>query len=102
MVNLTPDMIKLIAILVGGLLVGIIGQIIIIKKRKANNPIDYSQYQRPSNDASQADILSEQELMAKNYIEQYKTSYPRDSIKQGLLQTGLSDSQAESYLGKYM
>lgn len=45
--------------------------------------------------------LSDNEKKAKEYIIQYKATYQKDSIKAGLINMGLSDSESESYLSKY-
>lgn len=45
--------------------------------------------------------LSENEKKAQEYILQYKSTYSKESVKSGLLNMGLSDSESESYLAKY-
>jgi hypothetical protein len=45
--------------------------------------------------------ISQQEQNAKQYIETYKSQYPRDSIKIALMNTGLPESEVEEYLNKY-
>lgn len=55
------------------------------------------------NFGSQSDFsMSDDEKKAKEYIEQYKSSYPKESIKAGLINFGISDSDAENYINKYM
>ncbi|MDA3856109.1 MAG: hypothetical protein PF569_07670 [Candidatus Woesearchaeota archaeon] len=47
------------------------------------------------------DNLNENEKKAQEYIIQYKSTYSKESVKTGLLNMGLSDSESESYLSKY-
>jgi hypothetical protein len=44
---------------------------------------------------------SENDEKIKQYVLQYKTNYSRDSIKNGLLATKISEDKAEEYLNKY-
>lgn len=46
-------------------------------------------------------ILTENEKKAKTYIETYKSSYPKESILQGLVAIGINSSEAQSYIDKY-
>jgi len=96
---LTPDLIKLIAISGGGLIIGIVGQVIIIKKKKEKQNL-LNGYSDES--PSQSEDISQNEQTAKDYINQYKSQYSKDSIKSGLLGMGISDSEAKDYLDKYM
>lgn len=96
---LNPELVKLIGLIVGGLLVGGIGQYIIIKKKKAAQEYDYSSFQSDSAFSESSGDFSNDSI--KTYIEQYKSSYPRDSIKTALLNSGNSESEVERYLVKF-
>lgn len=86
---LATEIIKIIAIIAGGILIIIIGNKIQNKKKqeKTNNSEDELPYK-------------EQE--AKRYIEQYKHVYSKESIKQGLIQTGNTPENAQNWIEKYM
>lgn len=45
--------------------------------------------------------LSENEINAKNYIEQYKTNYSKESISSALLNSGIPQEEINVYLNKY-
>lgn len=45
--------------------------------------------------------LSQKEINAKNYIEQYKSQFPRESIKTALVNTGIASAEVDVYLDKY-
>jgi magnesium-transporting ATPase (P-type) len=45
--------------------------------------------------------ISQNELMAKEYIENYKSQYSREQIKSALLNNGISEVEVENYLNKY-
>lgn len=46
-------------------------------------------------------VISQTEENAKNYIENYKSQYSRDSIKTALMNNGIQESEVEKYLNKY-
>ena len=98
---MTPEMIKLIAILAGGAIFGVGGQVIILKRKKKKE-LEYQQMTgQTSTDVPSEASLSQEEETARNYISQYKSQYPRESVKQGLLNYGISDENSEKYLSKY-
>lgn len=90
------ELLKLIIIITGGIIACII---IFIKQKKAlkKKKEANSNIQNKNNIES----LSQEELNAKNYIEQYKGSYPLESIKQGLLQSGYPEDKVNEWLNKY-
>lgn len=97
----SSEIIKLIVLIVGGIVIAVGGQILINKHRaakKAKGDLDFEL----SYNQSQGSDSSENEAKAQTYISQYKVQYPRESIKQGLLNMGIEDSEAEIYLSKYM
>lgn len=104
---LNPEMIKLISIIVIGLVIGIVGQVIILKRKKAKEKEEmemmgnYNSSPSPTQTSSSENI-SEAEKTAKQYIEQYKNDYPRDSLKQALTGTGNSEADVEAWLNKYL
>jgi hypothetical protein len=69
-----------------------------MKKKKAEEEAMMMQNYNNSNNEN----LSPEEQNAKNYIEQYKNTYPRDSIKQGLINAGNDPQKVEEWLNKYM
>lgn len=83
------DLVLLIFILVGGALV--IGGGFYYQKNILNK----------KNISQNQSSLSLNEEKAKEYIEMYKSQYPRDSVKSGLLNMEISDLEAEGYLNKY-
>jgi hypothetical protein len=88
----------------GVLILSIIVIIFIIKISKVKKQVSNSN--NNNNNAKQSfqpgqNVLSQNEQMAKNYIENYKSSYSRESIKQGLLQANIPENEIESYLIKY-
>lgn len=46
-------------------------------------------------------ISPEIESQIKQYIEQYKSTYPKESIQQGILSYGITNEQAKSLVDKY-
>ncbi|MFP4402623.1 MAG: hypothetical protein ACLFPL_05350 [Candidatus Nanoarchaeia archaeon] len=46
-------------------------------------------------------VSQEIELKAKEYIEQYQSSYPKESIQQGLLNFNITNGQASALVNKY-
>lgn len=91
------ELMKLGGILLIGLLILVIGFIIqrkSLSKKKEDEEMMSKAYSSDSE-------ISEEESRAKTYIEEYKTTYPIESLKQGLLQTGIDISKVEEYLNKY-
>lgn len=100
----SSEMTKLFVILGSGLVIGAIGQVIIIKKKKQKKKEQEAIMNNYPDSGTQDDAtgtLTKEEETAKNYISQYKTQYPKDAVKQGLLQYGISDNNADKYLEKY-
>ncbi len=95
------EIIKLAGILIGGGVVAGIGQMIINKSRKAKKSSSSDDYDYSAVDSSSSGSGGNEDK-ARDYIMQYKGQYPRESLKQGLLNMGISDSEAEGYLNKYM
>ena len=58
---------------------------------------DYGTYVSPTSDED----LSEEEKVAKEYINN-NSSYPRESLKSALIQTGYSEEDVEKWLDKYL
>ena len=54
-----------------------------------------------NNSSFSQESISTNEGQAKNYIEQYKSQFSRESIKTGLTNTGMSEDEIEKYLNKY-
>lgn len=93
------ELTKLFLILGGGLFVIIIGFIVQKLLMNKKNELEDNIYSSDYN--SQNNIISQEEEIAKKYIQDYKLTYPRDSIKQGLLQINISEEKSEEYLNKY-
>lgn len=101
MVN--PELIKLLGIIGGGVIIGGIGQIIIIKnkKRKLKEEESMMSNYGSSSSSLSSNEISPQEQVAKKYIEDYKTSYPKESIKTALINNGNSESDVNFWMDKY-
>ncbi|MCA9496991.1 MAG: hypothetical protein KC589_08645 [Nanoarchaeota archaeon] len=102
---INDEMIKLGAILGGGLLIMLIG--IAIQKRKKSKKLAEENTMMSGNSNSSSPTpsssgLSPEEEKAKTYIEQYKKDYPRESLRSGLIGNGNSESDVDSWLDKYM
>ena len=54
-----------------------------------------------TNSKNEVNISPEMLEQAKNYIENYKSQYPKESIQQGLVQIGITDEQAKQLIEKY-
>ena len=93
------ELIKLFLILFGGFLVIVIG-FIVQKKQIAKKRAELDMMSQ--NYSSTSEEISEAEQVAKNYIETYKNQFPKDSIKEGLIQTGNNEADIESWLNKYL
>lgn len=97
------DLVKLLIILGGGFLVIIVGTILQKKHQKKKKEEEEAMYSQMGSFSSQtSESLSDTEEVAKKYILDYKSSYPRESLKQGLLQMNLSEDIVEEYLNKYL
>ena len=100
---MTPELIKLIAILCLGLIAiggGLVFQIKVInpRKQKAQENNNNNTYSNPNLETSE---ISNEENSAKEYISTYKTEYSIEAIKTGLMNMGISDSTAQEYIRKY-
>lgn len=91
------ELLKLILIIVLGIVTIAGGLTFQLKNKKKDNVLINS---NPS--SSQASNLSENEKMAKQYIESYKSTYPKESIKQGLINQGMKEQEVNSYITKYL
>ena len=93
---------KLILILGIGTTILIVGFISVRKKKQTqfDSMSDYST--SGSKAASFSPNMSDAEEKAKNYINQYKDSYPRESLKVTLVNSGNSEGDVNSWLDKYM
>lgn len=98
---MNPEMLKLVIIIGVGLPLGIIGQIIIIKRKNAKKAHQAQMYSQEYKQSESSQNMSKEEETARNYIEQYKSQYPQESIKQGLLNYGISAEAADDYIKKY-
>lgn len=66
--------------------------------------VTYSQYKLNNlsrEESTSEPGISENELTAKKYIEDYKSQYPKESIKTALINSGISENEVENYLNKY-
>lgn len=102
---MNPEILKLTVILGSAtviLIVGFFVQRSYLKKKKKQQEEAYGQY----NNSSTSDINSSNDDYSnetiKNYILQYKSSYPRDSLKAALINSGNSESEVEKYLNKFL
>jgi len=100
---LNPELLKLVGILAGGIIVLVIGFIQTQKKKKKHEKEMAMMNQNYSNSSqnSESESLSSQEKSSKTYIEQYKSMYPRESIKSALVNNGNSEEDVENWLNKY-
>jgi len=99
---MNPELIKLLGILGGGILTFIIG-FYIMKKKKDNALDNMVNYQKGSSQgANYSPHLSEREEKGKNYITQYKDTYPRDALKAALVKAGNYESDVDDWLNKYL
>lgn len=100
--NDLSEITKLLIIIVPGFLAIVIG-FIRIKMKKETQFESMSSYSGEVNKtANFSPTLSDAEEKAKNYINQYKDSYPRESLKVSLVNSGNSEPDVDSWLDKYM
>ena len=103
----SSELIKLISIITVGIITIVVGGFyqrkLKLKKQKEIEMMNsaYSSGGSTKESSIIEEELSSEELNAKNYIEQYKNDYPRDSLKQGLIQMGVIGDNIETYLVKY-
>lgn len=69
------------------------------KKKQEEEDLMYSQASQNSIPSTQS--ISPQEQTAKEYIESYKSQYPRESIKTALINSGNSSEDVDAWLTKY-
>ena len=100
---LNNELIKLLAIL-GVAAVVLIGGFLIQRKRLAKKKQEEEFYNQQGDLSPKhaTEVISPEERSAKDYIEQYKGKYSRESIKQGLVSAGNSPENAQKYVDKYM
>lgn len=76
-----------------------------IQKKKKNAIFEGTMYSASSNTYSNPDaqfiVSNEIDQKAKDYINQYKSSYPRESLEQGLLSFNITSQQAKELVNKY-
>lgn len=53
------------------------------------------------NEANTSSLSPEIEEQAKNYVEQYQASYPKESLEQGVMNLGITSEQAKEVVNKY-
>jgi hypothetical protein len=96
------ELVKLMLILGSGILILIVGFITVRKKKQSqfDNISTYSS--SGSKAASFSPNLSTEEEKAMNYINQYKDSYPRESLKVSLVNSGNPENDVNSWLDKYL
>lgn len=90
--ELTTIQIALIAALVLILPIGIYGNVRRAKKKKFSED-DFSEYRKAQGEFSNSNI--------KDYILNNKNSYPRDSIKNALINSGYAPDEVEKYLKEF-
>lgn len=101
MVN--PELIKLLTIIGGGIIVGGVGQVIIIKnkKRKLKEREEMMSNYGSYSSSFSSNEISPQEQVARKYIEDYKSSYSKESIKAALINSGNSEEDVNLWIEKY-
>lgn len=74
-------------------------------RKKNNELIEGTMYSPSSNTYSNPDaefiVNNEIDEKSKAYIEQYKSSYPKESLEQGLLNFGVTPEEAKKLVEKY-
>ncbi|MCA9459688.1 MAG: hypothetical protein KC550_04025 [Nanoarchaeota archaeon] len=98
------EMIKLAIIVGSGLFLMLIGNIIQRrnKAKKAAEEKAMMSGESTNNSSPATSSLSPQEEKAKTYIETYKSDYPRESLRSGLINNGNSETDVDTWLDKYM
>lgn len=88
--------------LVGLIVLIIIFSIVIkIMKKKSSHVQSGNSINNSATAQSFGTGISRNEQLAKNYIEQYKNSYPKEAIKQGLINANIPENEIDTYLIKY-
>ena len=93
------EWVKLASFIVGGML--LIGVGLYYQKRKQAQKQQEEAASSGQQQNASSGSMSQNETMAQQYIQQYKNTYPRDAIKQGLQGAGIQEQEAEQYLSKY-
>jgi uncharacterized protein YacL len=93
----------LIVVLILTLIFGPLGMIKAKKKREEEERMMMNSYSSGDNSNVSDDSvqISENEKIAKEYILQYKSTYPKESIKQALIQNGNLEDDVNKWLEKY-
>lgn len=98
--EINTELLKLIGIVGTGAVVLVVGFIYTRKKEKAKQAAMLGGG-ASLKDSSLSPTLTPNEEMAKNYIAQYKETYPRESLKMALVKNGNSEADVEVWLNKY-
>ena len=101
MVSISPDLIKLVLILGVGAIVLIVGFTVQRRKRENYHDEKLNYHSNKTHTPSFSPKISKEEEIAKNYIENYKNSYPKESLKTSLLKAGNSENRVDEWLNKY-
>jgi hypothetical protein len=96
------EMMKLLLILVPGILILVIGFIVVKKKKDIHFDSMKNYNGADTKTASFSPYMSPDEEKAKNYITRYKDTYPRESLKVSLVNSGNVENDVDSWLDKYM
>lgn len=94
-----PEMIKLMLIVIPALFILVVGSTIqrkVLAKKKAAQEQAMANYTSPNQQAT-----SSGDEQMKNYITQYKSQYPRDSLKSALISSGHTEAEVDDALNKY-
>lgn len=99
---MNQELLKLVGILGGGIVAFVIGFIVMKKKKEqlSDNLMDYGK--RDSEKHNYSPTLSGKEEVGKNYIMQYKATYPREALKAALIKAGNPEMDVEEWLNKYL
>ena len=104
---MNSEILKLVGILVGGIVVGVVG-FLFQKKMQKKKAEEMAMMQenyggdQNINSGSSNEELSEAQKAIRDYILNYKSSYSRDQIKAALVQAGNLESDVDAMLDKYM
>ncbi|NQZ84228.1 MAG: hypothetical protein HRU03_00785 [Nanoarchaeales archaeon] len=96
------ELIKLLLIIGIGVVVLVVGFLQVKKKKESQLDSMQSYSGALSKNASYSPNISTEEEKAKNYISQYKETYPRESLKVSLVNSGNSEGDVNSWLDKYL
>lgn len=96
------EMMKLVLILGIGLIVLVLVFMNAQKKSKAKHAIDNSGGGIVTSSSNLTPHLTAHEETARNYINQYKGTYPKESLKAALLKSGNAEADVDVWLNKYL